>query len=225
MEQTSAISMTMHLLISIIFLSSFACAYHLKNPKAAVQEEDSPVGAGHKAGSKLANADDFFASGLHASHTPVPNYDVFHSVVDANKIPALKDIAMSMVRVDLEPSGRTPINLHPQSSKLILVLEGTIFVGFLVPDPIDRIKSQLVSKILNPGDVFVVPQGLIHFLYNVGDNAGATIFEFLNNLNYYIPTIIPNPIFASDPPIDDDFLAKSFRLDKSVIEDLRKKFP
>ncbi|XP_059277853.1 germin-like protein subfamily 1 member 17 isoform X2 [Lycium ferocissimum] len=196
MEQTSAISMTMHLLISIIFLSSFACAYHLKNPKAAVQEEDSPVGAGHKAGSKLANADDFFASGLHASHTPVPNYDVFHSVVDANKIPALKDIAMSMVRVDLEPS-----------------------------DPIDRIKSQLVSKILNPGDVFVVPQGLIHFLYNVGDNAGATIFEFLNNLNYYIPTIIPNPIFASDPPIDDDFLAKSFRLDKSVIEDLRKKFP
>ncbi|PHT39017.1 hypothetical protein CQW23_22590 [Capsicum baccatum] len=36
--------------------------------------------------------------------------------------------------------------------------------------------------------------------------------------------VVPSSIFASDPPILDDVLAKGFQLDKKVIEELRKKF-
>ncbi|OIT29879.1 germin-like protein subfamily 1 member 17 [Nicotiana attenuata] len=87
---------------------------------------------------------------------------------------------------------------------------------------LDVFKSRLFSKILNPGDVFVIPQGLIHFLYNVG-HKNATLLASFNSQNPGF-VMIPSEIFASDPPILDDVLAKGFQLDKKVIKQLRKKF-
>ncbi|XP_059310193.1 putative germin-like protein 2-2 [Lycium ferocissimum] len=105
--------------------------------------------------------------------------------------------------------------------ELITILEGTIYAGFLVPAA-NSFKSRLFSKILNPGDVFVIPQGLIHFSYNVG-RTNATVLATLKSQNPRF-VMIPNSIFASNPPILDDVLAKGFQLDKKVIKQLRKKF-
>uniref|UniRef100_M1DF14 Germin-like protein n=1 Tax=Solanum tuberosum TaxID=4113 RepID=M1DF14_SOLTU len=98
----------------------------------------------------------------------------------------------------------------------------TLYVGFLVPDPANFFKSRLFSKILNPGDVFVFPIGLIHFLYNVGHKK-AVVFGTYNSQNPGL-IAIPSSIFASEPPIMDDILAKGFQLNKTEIAQLGKKY-
>ncbi|MCD9639865.1 hypothetical protein HAX54_024777 [Datura stramonium] len=171
---------------------------------------------------KLAKADDFFASGLNVSGSAVPQFGFSVNVVDVNNMPGLNTLGISIVRADLEPQGLVPLHTHPRATELITILEGTLYAGFLVPDTVNIFKSRLFSKIMNPGDVFVIPQGLIHFQYNVG-HKNATLLASFNSQNPGVITI-PNSIFISDPPILDDVLAKGFQLDRKVIEELRKKF-
>ncbi|XP_009766872.1 germin-like protein subfamily 1 member 17 [Nicotiana tabacum] len=170
---------------------------------------------------KLAKADDFFFSGLNVSGNPMSNSGFAANVVDVNTMPGLNTLGISIVRADFEPGALVPLHTHPRATELITILEGTIYAGFLAPDA-NVFKSRLFSKILNPGDVFVIPQGLIHFQYNVGHKS-ATLLASFNSQNPGVVTI-PNSIFASDPPILDDVLVKGFQLDKEVIKQLRKKF-
>ncbi|KAK4357021.1 hypothetical protein RND71_022631 [Anisodus tanguticus] len=171
---------------------------------------------------KLAKADDFFASGLNVSGNSMPQFGFAVNVVDVNNMPGLNTLGISIVRADLEPQGLVPLHTHPRASELITILEGTLYAGFLAPVAANIFKSRLFSKIMNPGDVFVIPQGLIHFQYNVGHKK-ATLLASFNSQNPGT-IIIPSSIFVSDPPILDDVLAKGFQLDKKVIEELRKKF-
>jgi len=169
---------------------------------------------------KFATANDFFASGLNVSGTPGSSGASKFLTVD--KIPGLNTLGISIGRIDLEPQGLAPLHTHPRATELITVLEGTLYVGFLVPDPANFFKSRLFSKILNPGDVFVFPIGLIHFLYNVGHKKATCLFYF-NSQNPGL-ILIPNSMFASNPPVPDDVLAKGFQLNLTEIAQLRKKF-
>ncbi|XP_059277690.1 germin-like protein subfamily 1 member 17 [Lycium ferocissimum] len=170
---------------------------------------------------KLANADDFFASGLNVSGNPVPKFGFAAKLLDINTMPGLNTLGISIARGDLKAKGLIPPHTHPRATELITILEGTVYAGFLAPDT-NFFKSHFFFKILNPGDVFVIPQGLIHFQYNVGHKK-AVILATFNSQNPGL-VVIPSSIFASDPPILDDVLAKGFQLDKKVIEELRKKF-
>ncbi|MCD9640573.1 hypothetical protein HAX54_025942, partial [Datura stramonium] len=172
--------------------------------------------------SKLATANDFYFLGLNVSRNAFPKFGIAVTIVGVNDMPGLNTLGISIVRVELEPQCLFPLHTHPRSSALITVLEGTIYVGFLVSDSTNLFKSRLFSKILNPGDVFVFPQGLIHFLYNVGHKK-ATFFATFNSQNSRLITI-PSSIFASNPPIPDDVLVKGFQLNKRQIVELRKKF-
>uniref|UniRef100_A0A3Q7EJC9 Germin-like protein n=1 Tax=Solanum lycopersicum TaxID=4081 RepID=A0A3Q7EJC9_SOLLC len=137
-------------------------------------------------------------------------------------MPGLNTLGISLARADLEPQSIVPLHTHPRATEMITILEGTVYAGFLLPDPANFFESRLFSKILNPGDVFVFPIGLIHFLYNVGHKK-AVAFGTFNSQNPGF-VIIPNSIFASNPPISDDILAQGFQLNKTQIAELRKKF-
>lgn len=211
----------------IAFFASTAYAYDL-NPLqdicVAVNDSKSSVLVNGKfcKDPKLAKADDFFASGLNVRGNAVPQFGFAVNIVDVNNMPGLNTLGISIVRADFEPQGLVPLHTHPRAAELITILEGTIYAGFLVPDAANVFKSRLFSKIMNPGDVFVIPQGLIHFQYNVG-HKNATLLASFNSQNPGV-IMIPSSILASDPPILDDVLAKGFQLDKKVIEELRKKF-
>ncbi|XP_070030643.1 putative germin-like protein 2-2 [Nicotiana sylvestris] len=85
---------------------------------------------------------------------------------------------------------------------------------------IDRFtKYAHLFRLSHPYDA---PQGLIHFKYSMGSK-NATFLTSLNSQNLGV-IMIPNTIFASDPSILDDVLAKGFQLDKKMIKQLRKKF-
>ncbi|XP_020089206.1 germin-like protein 8-2 isoform X2 [Ananas comosus] len=72
------------------------------------------------------------------------------------------------------------------------------------------------------GDVFVFPEGLIHFQFNIGKTSGFGI-SGLSSQNPGLITIA-NAVFKSNPPISDDILAKAFQLDKKIVDWLQTQF-
>ncbi|KAK9267505.1 hypothetical protein L1049_009933 [Liquidambar formosana] len=123
-----------------------------------------------------------------------------------------------MVRIDIMPWGVNPPHTHPRASEILTVLEGNIQVGFITSNP----ENRLITKVLQTGDVFVFPVGLIHFQHNVGTCHSVAIAA-LNSQN---PSIIgiANALFGSKPDIPTDVLRKAFQVDKDVITQLQGKF-
>ncbi|OIT39600.1 hypothetical protein A4A49_12333 [Nicotiana attenuata] len=102
--------MTLCLSINTIFLSSFACAYHLKVPEAAVFEKEKIY-----EDSKLVNANDYFASSALNPNQfkPLANYDgIYAFVVDARTFPAINTIGITIIRSIYEPLALVPLHSH-----------------------------------------------------------------------------------------------------------------
>uniref|UniRef100_A0A2N9FNJ1 Germin-like protein n=1 Tax=Fagus sylvatica TaxID=28930 RepID=A0A2N9FNJ1_FAGSY len=87
---------------------------------------------------------------------------------------------------------------------------------------LNTLENRLFTKVLNKGDVFVFPVGLIHFQFNVG-KTNAIAIAGLSSQNAGVITIA-NAVFGSNPPINPDVLTKAFQLDKNVVQYLQKKF-
>ncbi|KAJ0099345.1 hypothetical protein Patl1_19845 [Pistacia atlantica] len=121
-------------------------------------------------------------------------------------------------RIDFVPYGQNPPHTHPRATEILVVLEGTLLVGFVTSNP----NHTLISKVLNKGDVFVFPIGLIHFQFNIG-KTNALAFAGLSSQNPGVITIA-DAVFGSNPPINPDFLAKAFQLNVKVVKDLQAKF-
>ncbi|KAM3358292.1 germin-like protein subfamily 1 member 7 [Capsicum galapagoense] len=149
---------------------------------------------------KLAKADDFFTSGLNVGGNAFPKFGFTLKILNLiNNMPGLNTLGISIARADLEPQGVVPLHMHPRAAELITVLlEGTLYAGFLVAD------------------------GVVRFIYNVGHKK-ATFLAFYHSQNPGTMAI-PGAILASEPPNIDDILAKSFLLNKTQIAKLRTKF-
>ncbi|KAL2498484.1 germin-like protein 6 [Abeliophyllum distichum] len=97
----------------------------------------------------------------------------------------------------------------PWATKVLVVVKGTLFVGFVTSNPTDpNVKNKLFTKIVYPGNDFVFPEGLIHFQFNVG-KTDAFVFAGLSCQNPGLITIA-NEVFGSDPPITLYVLTKAF---------------
>ena len=167
---------------------------------------------------KIAKADDFFFDGLRKpGNTSNP---VGSMVTPANvvQIPGLNTLGISLVRIDYAPNGLNPPHTHPRATEALIVLEGTLYVGFVTSNPDNR----LFTKVLKKGDVFVFPEGLIHFQFNVGKTKAIAIAA-LSSQNPGVITIA-NAVFGSNPPISPDVLTKAFQVDKNVINHLQSQF-
>ncbi|CAH9140278.1 unnamed protein product [Cuscuta epithymum] len=138
-------------------------------------------------------------------YTPTP--------ITVDKLPGLNTLGVAIGRVDLGPYGLSTPHTHPLGSEVFVVFEGTLYAGF-----IDS-RNKLYAKTLRPGDIFVVPKGLIHFVYNTG-GGNAVVFAAFGTQNPD-PVYIPEGLFGSDPPILPEVLSKAFLLDKDVINRLR----
>ncbi|KAL6324188.1 hypothetical protein AAG906_006460 [Vitis piasezkii] len=167
---------------------------------------------------KLASADDFFYYGLHIPGNITNPVGSMVTPVNVEQIPGLNTLGISMVRIDYAPYGQNPPHTHPRATEILVVLEGTLLVGFVTSNN----ENRLISKVLYKGDVFVFPIGLIHFQFNVG-KTNAVAFAGLSSQNPGVITIA-NAVFGSDPPIDPDVLTRAFQLDEDVVKDLQSRF-
>jgi quercetin dioxygenase-like cupin family protein len=168
--------------------------------------------------SKLVSANDFFFSGLNIPRDKSNPLGSTVTLLNMDKILGLNTLGISLARIDFAPYGLNPPHIHPRGTEILVVLEATLLVGFVTSNTDNR----LFTKVLNAGDVFVFPIGLIHFQFNTGHTNVVAIFG-LSSQNPGVITIA-NAVLGSNPPINPDVLAKAFQLDRNVINYLQKKF-
>ncbi|XP_030949305.1 germin-like protein subfamily 1 member 7 [Quercus lobata] len=216
--------MTKFVIVAILALAaSLVSAYDpspLQDFCVAVNYTDSAVFVNGKFCKDVATvtANDFFFSGLNIpGNTAASKLGSSVNLVNVDKLVGLNTLGISLARLDFASYGLNPPHIHPRGTELLVVMEGTLLVGFVTSNP-----NKLFTKVLNKGDVFVFPVGLIHFQFNIGQT-NAVAFASLNSQNPGLITIA-NAIFGSNPPINLDVLAKAFQLDKNVVDYLQKQF-
>ncbi|KAH9612983.1 hypothetical protein KSS87_011970 [Heliosperma pusillum] len=168
-----------------------------------------------------ATPEDFFFKGLDIPRKP-NNLGVNVTLVSAMQVPGLNTLGISLARIDFAPYGLNPPHTHPRATEVLTVMEGTLYVGFVTSNLANNGGNKLFTKVLNKGDVFVFPQGLVHFQFNVG-NTPAVAIAGLSSQNPGVVTIA-NAVFGAQPPISVDVLAKAFQLDANVVKLLQSKF-
>lgn len=167
---------------------------------------------------KLVQATDFFFSGLNMIGNTSNAVGSRVTPVTVAQIPGLNTLGISMARVDFALWGINPPHTHPRATEIFTVLEGTIQVGFITSNP----ENRLFSKVLQTGDVFVFPEGLVHFQRNVG-NCNAVAIVGLSSQNPGVITVA-NAVFGAKPDIPDDLLAKAFQVEVKVVDQIQSKF-
>ncbi|KAJ4702938.1 Germin-like protein subfamily 1 member [Melia azedarach] len=168
--------------------------------------------------SKLAQANHFSFSGLHLPGNTSNPLGSRVTPVSVAQIPGLNTLGISLARIDYAPWGVVPPHVHPRATEILTVLEGSLVVGFVTSNP----DNKLITKVLQKGDAFVFPVGLVHFQRNVG-YGNAVSMSALSSQNPGVITIA-NAVFGSNPSIADDILAKAFQVDKSIVAQLQEQF-
>ncbi|XP_021818158.1 putative germin-like protein 2-1, partial [Prunus avium] len=167
---------------------------------------------------KLAEANDFFSSGLQLAGNTSNAVGSSVTPVNVAQIAGLNTLGISIARIDYAPWGINPPHTHPRASEILTVLEGSLKVGFVTSNP----ENRLITKVLEKGDVFVFPVGLVHFQQNVG-YGNAVAIAALSSQNPGVITIA-HAVFGSKPDISADILAKAFQVEKNTIYNFQSKF-
>lgn len=151
---------------------------------------------------KVVIADDFYASGLDiVGNTSNPrNYS--EKFISVNELPGINTFGITVARGDMGPGGFNPPHSHPRASEIIIVIEGTIEATFMTSEPV-----RLIKKVLEKGDVFVNPPGLIHYQRNVGDGH-----------------VVLLAALAGQNPGKVEYVSDAFQVDEDVIGQLLANF-
>ncbi|XP_072986503.1 germin-like protein 3-5 [Typha latifolia] len=112
--------------------------------------------------------------------------------------------------------GVNPPHVHPRASEIGLVVRGKLLVGII------STENLLYSKVLKAGQSFVIPRGLMHFQYNIGEGKVLQVVAF----NRQSPGIVfaPETLFGSMPDIPTEVLTKAFRVNEEIIDLIKSKF-
>ncbi|KAF0926580.1 hypothetical protein E2562_026893 [Oryza meyeriana var. granulata] len=160
-------------------------------------------------------ADDFFFSGVDAPGRGTASLRYGFTALSV-QIPGLNTLGASHARVDVAPGGVFPPHYHPRASETAVVLEGSVYFGFVTSYPDNR----LLARVLRRGDVFAVPQGLVHFLYNNGSEPAA-LYASLSSQNPGL-VLVGDALFAA--PLPGDLLAKTLLTDEGTVHKIRANF-
>lgn len=128
------------------------------------------------------------------------------------EFPALNGQSVSYAALQYGPGGINPPHTHPRSAELLIVLQGALNVGL-----VDSTKNKLFTQILQTGDMFVFPKGMVHFQANVDPRYPAVALSAFGSANAGTVSL-PKTLFGSG--IDQDVLSKSFKTDAQTIQSL-----
>ncbi|GMJ13162.1 germin-like protein 7 [Hibiscus trionum] len=130
-------------------------------------------------------------------------------------LPGINTMGITMARVDIAGNGLVPPHSHPRASEVTICLQGAILVGFV------DTSNRLFTQRLEPGDSFVFPKGLIHFLYNTDSRRPALAVSGLSSQNPGAQ-IASRAAFVSSPPIPDVILEKAFQISPEDVAKIRR---
>jgi len=121
-----------------------------------------------------------------------------------------------MYNVAIAPGGYNQPHSHPGVTEAGVVIEGSVLVGFLTTN------YTLYSKVIGPGDMFVIPPGLIHYEGNVGKTQCRLLTVVADDLPSEVG--VPHTLLATKPAIPNEVLISAFKADSKTINMLRSKF-
>uniref|UniRef100_A0A0D3FQD3 Germin-like protein n=1 Tax=Oryza barthii TaxID=65489 RepID=A0A0D3FQD3_9ORYZ len=151
-------------------------------------------------------SDDFFFAGN------TENRFGFNATLgNVQAFPGLNTLGVSINRGDFAPGGLNALHSHPRADELVHYTRRVREHG-----------GEVLSWVLGEGETFVIPRGMIHFQYNVGDVAAQVITAF----NSQLPGVVAAApsLFGSDPEIPDAVLAENYQVDVKIIRLLKSKF-
>ncbi|KAF5960662.1 hypothetical protein HYC85_001871 [Camellia sinensis] len=122
--------------------------------------------------------------------------------VNVIQIPGVNTLGLSLALVDFAPYGLNPPHTHPRATEILVVLEGSLYVGFVGS---------------NPEKIACSPKSFIQGKTNAVASSG------LSSQNPGVITVA-NAVLGSNPKISDDVLAKAFQVDKKVVDNLQAQF-
>ncbi|KAH7567254.1 hypothetical protein ACOSP7_010944 [Xanthoceras sorbifolium] len=155
---------------------------------------------------KLVTPEDFFFSGAHKPGNTSNPMGSKVTTFNVAQIPGLNTFGLSMARVDYCPGGLNAPHTHPRASEMFTVLEGTIEVGFITPNP----ELRHFKKVLKKGDVFVFPFGLVHYQKNVGNGKAAALVAFNSENAGMIP--LGGSVLHAQPNMSEDIVARVLKI-------------
>jgi quercetin dioxygenase-like cupin family protein len=123
------------------------------------------------------------------------------------EFPALNGQSVSYAMLKFPSESVNPPHTHPRAAELLLVLNGTLCVGFI------DTTGKLYTQDLAEGDMFVFPKGLVHYQYNPGQSPAVALSAFGSAAAGTVS--VPVTVFGTG--IDDAVLAKSFKTDVLLI--------
>ncbi|XVF02350.1 hypothetical protein REPUB_Repub04eG0168000 [Reevesia pubescens] len=130
-------------------------------------------------------------------------------------LPGINTMGLTMARVDIAANGLIPPHSHPRASEVTICLRGVILVGFV------DTSNRLFTQQLRPGDSFVFPKALIHYLYNIDSRNPALAVSGLSSQNPGVQ-IASRSAFISNPPIPEVILEKAFHISSQDVAKIRK---
>ncbi|KAL6840545.1 hypothetical protein ACP4OV_030355 [Aristida adscensionis] len=162
-------------------------------------------------------AKDFFSSAL---ATPGNTSNAVGSAVTAANVavlPGLNIMGVSVSRIDFAPWGVNPPHVHPRATEVIVVLQGSLDVGFVTT------ANKLYARTVCKGGVFVFPRGLVHYQKNIGNTPAVVISAF----NSQLPGTqsLAEALFGATPTVPTYVLARTLQVDGGLVEALKSKFP
>ncbi|KAK9127823.1 hypothetical protein Syun_016620 [Stephania yunnanensis] len=114
------------------------------------------------------------------------------------EFPALNGQSVSFAVLKYPPCTVNPPHTHPRSAELLLVIEGTLEVGFV------DTTNKLYTQSLQLGDMFIFPKATALSAFGSA-NAGTVS--------------VPKTLFTTG--IDDTVLAMSFKTDVATIQKIK----
>ncbi|CAK9311839.1 unnamed protein product [Citrullus colocynthis] len=174
------------------------------DPDPIVDYLTFPLGA-------TANGTFFTFTGLRSAFTEFPpNFKPTKATFV--EFPALLSQSVSMAILQYPAGSLNPPHTHPRSAELLLVVSGSLQVGFV------DTTNQLFNQTLQLGDMFLFPKGLVHFQFNADPRNSATAIAAFASANPGTVSLPPT-VFTSG--ISDEVLAQAFKTDVVVIQSIK----
>ncbi|KAJ1268754.1 hypothetical protein BS78_07G159100 [Paspalum vaginatum] len=162
------------LLVPLLSLLPFSHALSQDFCVADLQRPDTPSGYPCKNPNSV-TADDFHSRALATAGPAAPPFNTGFASATVKQWPAMNGLNLAFTRLDIFPGGVVPMHTHPRASEVIFVAEGSLYAGFISAD-----ANKVYIKKVDKGELFVFPQGLLHFLYNIGKSTAVVIAAYSN---------------------------------------------
>nr|TKW10653.1 hypothetical protein SEVIR_6G180000v2 [Setaria viridis] len=144
-------------------------------PKAAVLDfcvanlllPDTPSGYPCKP-KPAVTADDFHCMALAQAGPTIAPFNTGLATATVKQFPGVNGLGLAATRVDVHVGGVVPLHSHPEGSELLFVFKGSMTAGFISAE-----SNEVYVKEVREGELFVFPQGLLHFQYNTGNETAV----------------------------------------------------